>query len=181
MSLSGALAGLLLAGPSHGYELHATLEAELGPGWVTRASQVYLTLGRMARDGYVTSERIHQQTRPDRQLLRITETGRDLAAAWFERGPADELVARIAVARLVRPDQLSSLVFSMIDERTEVLHRLRAERGRDSGGFRAEARDAEVRAVEAQVRWLNGLVGHLDDLATRPRARPADEPAAELA
>ena len=72
MSLSGALAALLLTGPSYGYELHTTLEAELGSLWATRASQVYLTLCRMTRDGLVTSERIHQDTRPDRQRLTLT-------------------------------------------------------------------------------------------------------------
>ncbi len=44
MALREVLCSLLLDGPAHGYQLQVTLEAELGPLWVTRASQVYLTL-----------------------------------------------------------------------------------------------------------------------------------------
>ncbi len=181
MSLSGALAALLLAGPSHGYELHATLEAELGSSWVTRPAQVYLTLGRMGRDGLVTTERVRQETRPDRQRLTLTATGRQAAEGWLARGPADELVVRLAVARLVVPDRIPVLLNTMIEERSAALHRLRTARGEDEGGFRQEARDAEIRAVEGQLRWLEGLRRHLDEIVARPRVRPTDERAAELA
>ena len=181
MGLSGALAALLLTGPSHGYELHATLETELGSTWVTRPAQVYLTLGRMHRDGLVRSERIHQETRPDRQRLTLTDAGQRAAEEWLTAGPADEIVVRLAVARLVIPERLPALVTAMTDERTATLHRLRVARADDAGGFRAEARDAEIRAVEAQLRWLEGLRGHLDEIAARPRVRVRDERAAELA
>ncbi len=181
MALSGALAALLLVGPSHGYELHATLEAELGSTWVTRPAQVYLTLGRMHRDGLVTSERIRQETRPDRQRLTLTNVGREAAEEWLWRGPTDELVVRLAVARLVVPHQMSALLDAMINERTAALHRLRAARAEDAGGFREEAHDAEIRLVEGQLRWLEGLRPHLDEIVARPRVRPTDERAAELA
>lgn len=181
MALSGALAALLLAGPTHGYELHATLEAELGPVWSTRPSQVYLTLGRMARDGLLVTQRIHQETRPDRQLLTLTEAGRRAAEDWLVAGPPDELVVRVAVARLVAADRFTALLTAMIDERTETLHRLRAARTSDMGGFRAEALDAEIRTVEAQLHWLDSVRERADELVARPRARPIDDRAAELA
>ena len=181
MGLSGALEALLLTGPSHGYELHATLEAELGSSWVTRPAQVYLTLGRMGRDGLVTSERIRQETRPDRQRLTLTDAGRGAAEAWLATGPADELVVRLAVARLVVPERLPALVATATDERTAALHRLRAARAEDAGGFRAEARDAEIASVEGQLRWLEGLRGHLDEIIARPRVRQTDERAAASA
>ncbi len=181
MALSGALAALLLPGPNHGYELHLTLEAELGSSWLTRPAQVYLTLGRMQRDGLVTSERIHQETRPDRQRLTLTEAGCRLAEQWLLAGPADEIVVRLAVARLVAPDRLPAIAAAMIEERSASLHRLRAARADDAGGFRAEARDAQIGAVEAQLRWLEGVRGHLDEIAARPRARLTDERAVESA
>lgn len=181
MALSGALAALLLSGPTHGYELHATLEAELGSVWVTRPSQVYLTLGRMGRDGLVVSERIHQQTRPDRQLLTLTDAGRRVADEWLTAGPPDEIVVRVAVGRLVAADRFRALLDSMSDVRTETLHALRAARATDVGGFRAEARDAEIRGVEAQLRWLESVREQAAELVARPRARPIDDQAAELA
>lgn len=181
MALSGAIAALLLGGPSHGYALYATLEAELGPVWLTRPSQVYLTLGRMARDRLVASQRIHQETRPDRQLLTLTVSGRETAEAWLVNGPSDELVVRVAVARLVIPDRLAALLGTMTDERTEALHRLRTARAQDEGGFRPEARNAEIVAVEAQLRWLAAVAVHLEEIVARPSARSRDERAAEVA
>lgn len=181
MGLSGAIAALLLTGPSHGYELHATLEAELGSGWLTRPSQVYLALGRMTRDGLVVSKRIHQKTRPDMQLLTLTDSGRRAAEEWLANGPPDELVVRVAVARIVVPNRLAALLGAIADERTEALHRLRTARAQDEGGFRAEARHAEIVAVEAQLRWLAAVKACLDELVARPRARAQDERAAELA
>src|SRR6266487_1236391 len=92
MALREVLCSLLLEGPAHGYQLQVTLEAELGPLWVTRASQVYLTLGRMQRDGLVVSRRVRQANRPDRQLLRLTARGRAVATDWlFAPGPAEEI------------------------------------------------------------------------------------------
>src|SRR6266508_604763 len=100
VGLREVLAGLLLEGPAHGYRLHATLEAELGPLWQTRASQVYLTLGRMERDGLASSRRVRQATRPDRQLLELTERGRALAERWLSGpGAPDEAVVRLAALR----------------------------------------------------------------------------------
>src|SRR6266705_2682093 len=119
MALREVLCSLLLDGPAHGYQLQATLEAELGPLWVTRASQVYLTLGRMQRDGLVVSRRVRQAARPDRQLLRLTERGRAVATDWlFAPGPAEEIVVRLALARLVLPDRFAELATLILEERT---------------------------------------------------------------
>lgn len=126
MNLPGALAALLLGGPSHGYELFTTLESELGPLWVTRASQIYLTLGRMERDGLVRSRRIRQASRPDRRLLTLTRSGQELAERWlWTQGSGEEIVVRLMVARLVIPDRLPALAEAIERELMAVLHQLR--------------------------------------------------------
>src|SRR2546425_1375123 len=127
MGLRGVLAGLLLQGPAHGYKLRATLEAELGPLWVTQPSQIYLTLGRMQRDRLVTSQRVRQLTRPDRQLLQLTDQGRAVAKAWlFEDATAEEIVVRLAVGRLAVPGQFAELAEAILEERSAALRALRA-------------------------------------------------------
>src|SRR6266508_3337462 len=159
MGLQGVLAGLLLDSPAHGYQLQATLAAELGPLWVTRASQVYLTLGRMQRDGLVTARRVRQSTRPDRQLLELTARGRAAALEWLERpGPADEVVVRLAVARLALPNRFRDLAETVLAERSAALRSLRELRDEvDGGGFQREAVQAEIFRTQAEVRWLAGL------------------------
>ena len=183
MGLQGVLAGLLLDGPAHGYQLQATLAAELGPLWVTRASQVYLTLGRMQRDGLVTARRVRQSARPDRQLLELTAHGRAAALEWLERpGPAGEVVVRLAVARLVLADRFRDLAETVLAERSAALRGLRELRDEvDGGGFQREAVEAEIFRVQAEVRWLAGVRDRGEELAAAPRGRRAKAGGGRLA
>jgi DNA-binding PadR family transcriptional regulator len=174
MNLQGALAALLLTGGRHGYELVTTLEAELGPVWSTRTSQVYLTLGRMARDGFVRSRRVPQPTRPDRQLLTLTDAGRGLAEAWlWEPSGADEIVVRLAIARIAMPNWFGGLAEAIGRERTAELHRLRtARRGLPADeGFGQDALEREIRRAEADLRWVTRLRESATAIVARRRAR----------
>lgn len=172
MALAGALLGLLLNRPAHGYELQATLEAELGPLWETRASQVYLTLGRLERDGMVTATRQLQDKRPDRQLLELTARGRIAALHWLTNvdGP-DDLVVRLAVARIAVPDRFEDIARTTLAARQAALRRLRSLRRTLTEGFQGEALDAEIRRVEAEVRWASRVLDSSADIAARPRAQ----------
>ena len=172
MSLQACLAALLLDGSAHGYQLKATLEAELGPLWATRASQVYLTLGRMVRDGLITSRRVHQTARPDRQLLSLTSKGREAAKRWlFDSRETGELVVRLAVARLVVPERFLQLVVDSVEERSSALRRLRELRASVDSGFQPEAVDAEIQRVKAELRWVSSLRERAGHIARRPRSR----------
>lgn len=176
MSLQGALAALLLGGPAHGYQLQTTLEAELGPLWETRASQLYLTLARMQRDGLVTAVRVRQGSRPDRQLLELTAAGQAAAERWLtEPGARGEIVVRLAVARIVVPHRLEELAGAVVDERSAVLAQLRSLRERLTEGFQPEALEAEITWAQAEVRWAAAVRDGAARTIARPRAtrRPA--------
>jgi DNA-binding PadR family transcriptional regulator len=169
MGIQGILAGLLVGGPAHGYQLKATLEEELGPLWVTSASQVYLTLGRMQRDGVVSSRRVRQERRPDRQLLALTASGRALAAEWlFESDDPDESVVRLAVARLVVPDRFAELTEIIAEQRSTALTELRSLRRDATQGFQREAIDAEIQRVQADLRWTAAVRDHAEAILKRP-------------
>ena len=182
MALQGALAALLLAGPAHGYELQARLAGELGPLWITKASQVYLTLSRMQRDNLVTVTRVRQATRPDRQLLVLTDRGRKVAQDWLERpGSRDELVVRLAAARIAVPDRFAELAEPILAERTAALRTLREMRGRVRDGFQREAVEAEVARTQAEVRWLAGVRDRAEAIVATPAGRKVEEHVARLA
>jgi DNA-binding PadR family transcriptional regulator len=175
VSLQGALAALLLPGPSYGYVLHATLERELGQLWVTRTSQVYLTLGRMSRDGITDATRVPQPPRPDRQVLRLTPRGRRLAETWlFGASDSDEILVRIAVGRLVVPDRFRDLLETITAERTAALHELRLLRADSPRGFARAAIELEIRRTEADLRWLNSVRTNAKELAVEGAAETED-------
>jgi DNA-binding PadR family transcriptional regulator len=172
MALPGALLGLLLAGPAHGYQLQATLEAELGPLWQTRASQVYLTLGRLERDGLVIATRQRQDRRPDRQLLQLTARGRAAAERWLgEVDGAEDLVVRLAVARIAAPDRFEVVARATLASRQAALRQLRSLRRTSVEGFQVDALDAEIHRAEGEVRWASGVLDNAAAIVARPAAQ----------
>jgi DNA-binding PadR family transcriptional regulator len=88
-----AILALLAGEPRHGYELKQAIEQTFGAAWPPlNIGQVYTTLGRLERDGFVVSCLVEQGSRPDKRVYEITEAGRVELAAWID--------APIAGARL---------------------------------------------------------------------------------
>src|SRR5919108_1514929 len=81
-----ALLGFLIAGPSHGYDLHQRFVVELGYVWHLSQSQAYAILKRLENRGDISAHMIEQEKLPARQMLRITETGRRRFFEWLELG-----------------------------------------------------------------------------------------------
>lgn len=171
MGLPGCLAALLLRGPAHGYELKTTLEAELGPLWTTKTSQVYLTLGRMVRDGLITSRRLRQPTRPDRHLMALTGSGQDFARRWlYGPGERTEIPVRLAVGRVVAPRDFKPLADAIAQDRAATLRQLRRLRVDARDGFQREAIDAEIAQVQAELRWVTAIREEAEEISQRPPA-----------
>lgn len=174
MALQEALAALLLPGAAHGYQLMTTLATELGPLWETRASRVYLTLGRMEQDGLLTSTRVRQESRPDRRLLRLTARGRAMAERWLAgEGAGEDSVVRLAVARVVLPSAFDRLASALAANRSAHLEHLRELRRDVRDGFQLEALDAEIARAQADLRWLAAVKDRSDEIVARPMAQKA--------
>lgn len=84
------LLALLARGPAHGYELKQGLEQLLGSAYPQpNVGQIYVTLGRLEKQGLIEGEDIEQSSRPNKKVYRLTATGQDELRAWFDR-PEDE-------------------------------------------------------------------------------------------
>jgi DNA-binding PadR family transcriptional regulator len=171
MGLQEALAGLLSAGPDHGYQLFSILESELGPVWETRQSHVYLTLARMERDGLVSGRRIRQQALPDRQVLALTAKGRAMAEQWLTSAePSSEMVVKLAIARLGRPELFADLAAAISDEVAGRLKTLRQLSSSVTGGFQQQALALEIARRQAEIRWLSSIRDDAAAILAQPRA-----------
>ena len=169
MGLQEALAALLSAGSAHGYQLFATLESELGPAWETRQSHLYLTLARMERDGLVSGRRIRQQALPDRQVLELTPKGRALAERWLRTAePLPEMVVKLAVARIARPDLFEDLAAAISDEVAGRLRTLRKLSSSPRVGFQQQALEMEVARRQAEIRWLSTIRDDASAILAQP-------------
>ena len=78
-----ALLGLLYKEAGHGYDLHRTVNADLGHVWHLSQSQAYAILKRLEAQGDISVEKIPQEKLPSRQLLKMTEQGRKNFLDWL--------------------------------------------------------------------------------------------------
>ncbi len=89
--LKFALLGLLRQQPRHGYDLKHAFEQLVGGTWTINIGQIYTTLSRLERDGFVRSELVEQDPRPDRKVFSLTPRGEKQLRGWLDT-PADEPV-----------------------------------------------------------------------------------------
>jgi DNA-binding PadR family transcriptional regulator len=126
-----ALLGFLIAGPDHGYNLHQKVAHELGQVWHLSQSQAYATLKRLEQRGDIAVRRVEQETRPDRQLLRITAQGRRRFMAWLEQGSSTnarairlEFLTRLYFSKLYAPEHTASIFATQARVLTANIQRL---------------------------------------------------------
>ena len=133
-----ALLGFLIAGPSHGYDLHQRFLTELGQVWHLSQSQAYAILKRLENRGDISAQLMEQEKLPARQVLRITAEGRRRFFEWLELGIG-------STARSIRLEFLTRLYFIQLyrPEDTDQIY---------------QAQSAEI---EATIARLESLLEHL--------------------
>jgi DNA-binding PadR family transcriptional regulator len=108
-----ALLGLLYEAPGHGYELHRKVVTDLGQVWHLSQSQAYSILKRLEAQGDISMEEIPQEKLPPRQLLRMTEKGRQRFLDWLDAPSGGstrvirmEFVTRVYFLKMYLPEKL---------------------------------------------------------------------------
>ena len=125
-----ALLGFLIAGPSHGYDLHQRFTAELGQVWHLSQSQAYAILKRLEVRADISVKTIEQEKLPARQLLRLTAQGRRRFDDWMgevslnARSIRLEFLTRLYFARLYQPDKVASIHQAQWDATSAAIARL---------------------------------------------------------
>lgn len=114
MPVPDGLLVLLGDGPKHGYQLASDFGRRTAGTWSLNTGQVYTTLDRLARDGFVEPD----GTDPEdsrRRRWRLTDAGRDRAAEWLGSIPPaatvrDELVLRVLLVTSSSPEQATDII-----------------------------------------------------------------------
>jgi DNA-binding PadR family transcriptional regulator len=153
---------MLAKEPSHGYELRGRLNMALGPlGDDINAGQIYVTLGRLEKAGFVTCERsTGSPDRPDRKIYGLTPSGQQRVADWLTEvsWPKPDLaefhlkLVAAAAAGLADP-------IGIVDsQRRELLRRLRdAQRAamkEPEGSDAGLLLEGIALRLQADLRWL---------------------------
>jgi DNA-binding PadR family transcriptional regulator len=98
------LLALLAKEPAHGYELKQALEQIFGSAYPSpNIGQIYVTLGRLEKDGLVRAVDVAQSNRPNKKVYHLTAAGRDILDTWVDEpteGPRvrDEFFMKLVLA-----------------------------------------------------------------------------------
>lgn len=83
MSPLYALLGLLWSGERYGYELKRIVDEDYAPYWRIDFGQLYRSLARMTRSGWVSQRRQPVADAPDRIVYALTPEGRAALTEWL--------------------------------------------------------------------------------------------------
>ncbi|MEV6306336.1 PadR family transcriptional regulator [Actinoplanes sp. NPDC051861] len=179
MALEHAILVSLLEQPGSGYELARRFERSIGRFWTATHQQIYRVLKRMEADGWVVSEEIGQDGRPDKRAYSVAATGQAELITWL-RAPVQpeavrhELAVKIRGAAFDDAEGRAALVDEVRRYRAEheaTLHRYLTGEKRD---FPAGAElDAGQRLQHVVLRggiaYERMLLDWLDDVLTTLR------------
>jgi DNA-binding PadR family transcriptional regulator len=185
MSVPLSLLAILANGPSYGLQLKNEFESRTGGVWPLNVGQVYTTLDRLERDGFVLPAEGSQR---QLKVFAITPAGRQQLDSWFAGGTPsvprsrDELVLKLVMAvdhpgldaaRVIQAERKRAV--QLLQEYT----RLKAAQEEPELGW-AFLLDSLIFQTEARVRWLDACEARLGRVTTEPHAAPpAVEPAHE--
>jgi DNA-binding PadR family transcriptional regulator len=163
MGVREGLLALLDREPAYGYQLKTGFEAATGGVWSLNVGQVYATLDRLERDGFVESDE-----RDGQRSYRITSAGAEELGAWWDTAvgdappPRDELTVKVLLAIAhdrehaldVITAQRNSLL-ALLQQRQRGNAQRRRARGDGDSIVDQLVVDALVVRAEADLRWLD--------------------------
>ncbi|MFJ4173906.1 PadR family transcriptional regulator [Microbacterium sp. NPDC089696] len=169
MSVRQSLLAILAQGPCYGHQLRHEFDRRTGSVWPLNVGQIYNTLERLERDGFV------QRGAADAQghvYWEITAAGADDVDRWLlspvARGAStrDELAIKISVAVTLPGTDAATVIDRQREESEARLRRLRGLRAdRDDADAEGLAysfvTDSLIFAAEAELRWLDHVSARL--------------------
>jgi DNA-binding PadR family transcriptional regulator len=152
---------LLASGPTHGYELKRRYDALFGAVWdPINVGQIYVTLGRLERDGLVTHTEVPQERGADRKDYELTELGRKALGGWLDE-PAEVPVAKSdLLLRLVAGSLAGADIGPLVGEhRQRCLQSLRDLDAAAADALPGTVADLLIQGtalhLQAELRWLD--------------------------
>ncbi len=159
MSPTYALLGLLVSGERHGYDLKRTIEKEFAPFWRIDFAQLYRSLAKMVRAGWVKGRVASSAKGPRRKVYTLTPQGQRAFEAWLAE-PARDRAEFFVKLRLTGSRSFTHFVEihrrSFENEHATRIHAHRAAREAGDAGHLIIT-DAALRETEASLAALDLL------------------------
>ena len=173
---------LLATGRAHGYELKRRYDALFGAVWEPiNIGQIYVTLGRLERDGLVSHTVVRQDRSADRKDYELTELGRKALEGWLGE-PAEAPIAKSdLLLRLVGASLAGADLYPLIGEHRQrclqALHDLDLAAADSAPGTVADLLvQGTALHLQAELRWLDRCDEVLSSGPLRLDTAPPDAP-----
>ncbi len=160
-----ALLGQLFTAPGHGYDLHRTVNTDLGQVWHLSQSQAYSILKRLEAQGDISSEEIQQEKLPTLQMLSLTAQGRKRFLDWLEtpsggstRAIRMEFSTRLYFLSMYMPEKLAEAF-----ERQKIEAKSNIERLEKARAELPEAQIYNRMSLDLRLKQLNAVLDWLDE------------------
>ena len=106
MSLAHTILATLGSESYSGYDLWKKFSQTSKYYWQATQQQIYRELGKLEKDGAITSELIPQENRPNKKLYQVTEAGIEKLKTWLlepsePMSIREELLVKVIAAKLV--------------------------------------------------------------------------------
>ncbi len=177
MSTAHVLLGLLTDHPQHGYELKQAHDTVLPQAKPLAFGQVYATLGRLERDGFVAAAAAERAGGPERTSFAVTAAGRTTLDDWLSEvePPAPHvtsaLLTKVVVALLAADSERARAYLTA--QRTAHTHRLRdltrIKTDPHASVSDVVAADFAIVHLDADLRWLATTLERVADLREEVR------------
>lgn len=178
MSTSDALLSLLEPEPAHGYTLKHQYDRWFGRKRPLAFGQVYATLSRLERKGFVQQSEVEAGQGPDRLLYEITADGVTAIDTWVWTPQAPDLFATSSLYARLTAALLSGRDAAQVLAGQRELH---LERMRELQTVRRAAAGPELLAVtyeithlDADLRWIEQSGARLAGIAADLESEKTD-------
>lgn len=188
MSIQHTILGFLSWRPLTGYDLKKAISSQEFLHWSGNSNQIYTSLVKLYRDGFVDVRTEQQQNLPPRKIYTLTERGRQELRCWVQSPPDPPEARNAFLAHLAWGDQLTaeeldglSGAYEKEVEARAAMGRERMRRGADSPNRTPRERflwemahENRSRAWETELEWVRTLrrgLKKFDDAGQEKRRR----------
>lgn len=111
MALAHAILASLVNSPCSGYDLAKEFDGSVGFFWAASHQQIYRELSKLEAQGWIASQTIPQQGRPDKKLYQVTELGKKQYCEWIAQASLptpikDDLLVKIFAGYVASPQTI---------------------------------------------------------------------------
>ena len=176
MPVKHAILGIIKEGPRHGYELKSIFDERIGNFWNLNYGQIYTTLDRLEKEGFISGTEEEQDSRPDKKVYDISIKGVQELERWLQepatkpRPLRDELFIKLLFISRENPELALRLIerqtyiyMEQMRELTETKYRLTKDGINRENMMTDLLTDAALFHAEADVRWLRHVEANIHE------------------